>query len=383
MQKLFGLTVTLILALTACLGATQFKSAENYTLPSDQRLEDDLIITGKNIKIEGEIAGDILSACRSASINGLIENSAFNASQYLTVDGHIQGSLISFCQDLNLSGSVGRNLTAFAAHVLINREAVVEGQLSVYAGELDLEGEVNKGLRAECDEIVISGYVAGDITIETEKLTILEGAVIEGDLQYKSPKEAKIDPHAKITGEIKWTERVKKDKNKGVYRAVGPFKATLLAANLVTGVILIALFRRRWDLSQKAISQTLLKSLGLGFVLAVCVPIAAIVLIITVLGIPLALMSIIAYVTIFYLAKLVFSTMAGTWLLKYVSKKDNVSLIWAFLLGYLLFWLISGFKVIGPILYILAFLVGFGGIVLGNKSNGKNAPATRPATSGS
>ena len=382
MLNIFRLATALLMGLATALGATQFKSVENYTLPSDQRLEDDLIITGKNVRIEGEIAGDLLSACRSASLNGHIENSAFNASQYLTVDGHIQGSLISFCQDLNLSGSVGRNLTAFAAHVLINREAVVEGQLSVYAGELDLEGEVRNGLRAGCDEIVISGTVDGDVKIETEKLTILESAVIEGGLQYKSPNQARIDPKAKISGEIKWTEKVKKDEKSGVYRKVGPFKGTLLLANLVTGAVLIALFRRRWDLSQKAISQTFLKSLGLGFVLAVCVPIAAIVLMITVLGIPLALMSLVAYGIIFYLAKLIFSTMAGNWLLKYLTKKESVSLIWAFLLGYILFWAITGFKVIGTILYILAFLVGFGGIVLGNRNNGKSA-VPPPATSGS
>jgi hypothetical protein len=81
-----------------------------------------------------------------------------------------------------------------------------------------------------------------------------------------------------------------------------------LAGNLATGLVLIALFRKRWENSKNLIGKSLLKSLGLGFVLAVCVPIAALILLVTVIGIPLSILTAVAYLVVFYVAKLIFST---------------------------------------------------------------------------
>lgn len=372
--------IALVLALAVTLGATEFRAVDSYTLTPGEELKDDLVIAGKNVKIEGEVAGDVLSACRSLTINGNISNSVYNFSQYLDVSGNIKGSLATFCQNLSVSGRVARNLTAFSAHVFVTREAVIEGQLTTLAGELDLDGQVKKGLLAKGEEVVISGNIQGDANIEADKLIILEGAVIEGNLKYKSPKEAKIDPQAKISGEVKWTEKIKKDKKKGVYRRVGFFNSALMAGNLATGLVLIALFRKRWERSKNAVAKSFLKSLGLGFVLAVCVPVAAVILLITVIGIPLSLLTIVAYVVVFYLAKLVFSTTLGSWIFRILKRDSKVSLFWAFLVGYLIFWLLTGFPVLGTILYILAFLVGLGGIVLGNRENGAIAAPMAPPT---
>lgn len=380
------LLLLLLLALFANLGATEFKSIDSYTLLAGQKIEDDLIVAGRNVRVEGEVTGDLLSFCRSSSIIGSVSNSAFNFSQYFDVSGQIKGSLTTFCQSLTLSGRVGRNLNAFCANLFITREAVIEGQLTAFSGDLDLEGQVKKGLRARSGEVVISGTIDGDVNIEADKLTILEGAVINGSLKYKSPKQAKIDPNAKISGEVKWTEKARKEKKGGVYRRIGAFKTALLAGNLATGLVLIALFGRRWEKSLNAVRKSFLKSLGLGFVLAVCVPIAAIILLVTVIGIPLAILTIIGYGTVFYVGKLVFSTFLGAWIFGFFKKDARLSIFWAFLLGYVLFWLVTGFAVLGIILYILAFLVGFGGIVLGNRENNKKPQKTEtlPApTSGS
>ena len=172
----------LFLALSANLFATEFKSAESFTLASQSRIEDDLIVTGKNVRIDGEVAGDLITFCRSNSIKGRVENSAFNFSQYLDVSGQINGSLTSFCQSLTLSGKVRRNVMAFSADILVAREAVIEGQLIAFTGNLDFEGEARKGLSVHCDEVVITGKIKGDVRIEADKVIILEGAVIDGNL---------------------------------------------------------------------------------------------------------------------------------------------------------------------------------------------------------
>jgi cytoskeletal protein CcmA (bactofilin family) len=368
------LVTYLTLALAANLCATEFKSADSFILSSQNRIADDLIVTGKNVKIDGEVEGDLVTFCRSNAIKGKVYNSVFNFSQYFDHSGQIEGSLSSFCQDLTLSGKVGRNLTAFAASVYVTREAVIQGQLIAFCGDFDLEGEVLKGVRVHCDEAVISGHVKGDLKLEADRVVIMEGAVIEGNLNYRSPKEAKIDSMAQIKGEVKWSEKKKKDEKGSIYRKIGVFNTALMAGNLVTGVILIALFRQRWNRSQVAVKTSFLKSLGLGLVLAICVPIAAIILLVTILGIPIAILSLVGYLVVLYLAKLIFSTTMGVWILKFFKKQGEVSLIWAFLVGYVAFWLVTGFDVIGTIIYILAFFVGFGALVLGNRESKPAVP---------
>ncbi|MCI0531106.1 MAG: polymer-forming cytoskeletal protein [candidate division Zixibacteria bacterium] len=384
MKKLCLVAIPLILSVT-CLWATDFKARDYLTISSGQVLKDDLITAGKDIKIEGEVVGDVLSGCRNLNISGTVGNSVYDFSQNLEISGEVRGSVASFCQNANIFGTIKRNLTLFAQRTYIGRDAVIEGQFTAFCGEMDLEGTVKKGIVLRCGEAVISGKIDGDVDMEGERLVIMEGAVINGSLKYKTYKEAKISPQAQITGETKWTPRVKKEKKTGAYRNLSLFNLGLFFGSLLTGVVLIAVFRRKWDRAREAVNKSVLKSLGVGFVAAICVPIAALILLVTVIGIPLSILTILAYLVTFYVAKLVFGTALGVWVFKIFKKNSPASLIWCFIVGYTTFWIVTGFPYLGTLVYWLAYFIGLGAIItaIKDRATAPALPGQPSATSGS
>jgi hypothetical protein len=72
-------------------------------------------------------------------------------------------------------------------------------------------------------------------------------------------------------------------------------QATILIGFLIMGVVLLWLFPNFMVAGARTITSEPLKSLGLGFAVLVATPIVALILLVTVIGIPIGLSLIAAY----------------------------------------------------------------------------------------
>jgi len=363
--KIF-LAISVSLILIGTSEATVFQAQENYLLSEEQKIDDDLIVAGSTLKIDGTVSGNLISAGRFLTQNGTITGSIFNASQYADLFGKIQGSVTNFSQHLTLSGQIKRNLLAFGQNINLAQVSSIDGEATLYGAEILVAGVVLKGLRANGERIVISGMIKGDVNLNGKSITILPTAEILGNLTYKSPREAKIQAGAKIAGETKWTEVQAKKPKRPTFKRFSWVSFLFLLASIVTGIVLMALFKPQVQKIKLTIQKSFWKSLGFGFVLAIVSPIGAIILMVTLVGIPLAVITTFLYLILFYTAKIFTGLALGETVIA-LFKKDQIPMGWSLIAGLVLLYLLVGLPYIGWLIYALSFMIGLGGIVLSLK----------------
>ena len=362
----FILTTILVLLIFDSSFGTEFKGVDNFFFPDTAIIHDDLVITGGNIKLDGIVEGDIISACRSLVQNGLILGSLNAVSQDLDVLGEVKGSVRGFAQNINVNGKLGRNLLVFCYTLDVKPDAEIEKDITAFCGKMTLDGKLGGSLKGAVGELIISGVVNGDVSIEAEKITLMPTARIEGDFKYESEKEAKIESGAQVSGETVWTEidTEKEKKPKSIFTGKSIIMEMLfLLALMVTGIVLTLIFKKNAQQAKQAISNYFLKTLGLGFVFMVCIPIAILILLITILGIPIAIIALFVYAILVYIAKIPVATFVGEKILKALGKQGEPSLIWSMLLGLVVLTLVLNIPYLEWPIYFVVLFTGFGAII--------------------
>lgn len=349
---------------------TQFKAGENFLFPDTLIIDDDLIIAGNTIKSDATIMGDLISGSNRLVQNGIVVGSITAGAKDIDILGQVNGSVRGFAQNINVNGKINRNLIGFCAALNIKPEADIGGDVSVFCGELTLDGKVGKGLRGAIGTLVISGTVNGDVSVDADKITLMPTAKILGDFKYKCKKQAKIESGAQVGGQTLWTKKEKKEerKAKGIFTAKSLVTEILfLLALMITGIVLTLIFKKNAYQAKRAVTASFLRSLGWGFVFMVCIPIAIIILIVTILGIPIAVISLFAYAVLIYIAKIPVATALGGRIIKAFGKQGEPSLIWSMLLGLFILTILLNIPYLEWLIYFVVLFTGFGAILISQK----------------
>jgi len=224
------------------------------------------------------------------------------------------------------------------------------------AGDVTLEGEVNRSVTVYAGTADVSGGVGRELTMAGDNLTVTNTARIGGNLSahVRDLRNVHIADGATITGTR--VIQVRERENRFTRPRFYFFQAVWLAAAMLVGWLILILFPGFFQASTHAVGAGW-RSLGLGFAVLAGVPVAVILLAITLVGLPASLMLLMAYLVAIYLAKIWVGAFLGQILLKPsgVTKSD-------WLLGLLVGLLI--FTVVRLIPY-LGGLVHFGVVCLG------------------
>jgi cytoskeletal protein CcmA (bactofilin family) len=355
----------------ACFG-TDFRAGENFFFSDTLTINDDLIIAGNTIKSSAIIKGDFFSASYRLVQNGIVEGSVIAFAKDVDISGQVNGSVSGFGQNINVNGKVNRNLIGFFSALNIKPDADIGGDVTAFGGELTLDGKIGKGLRGSVGTLIISGIVNGDVSVKADKIILMPTAKILGDFKYKSQKQAKIESGASVSGQTFWTkEEAKKEKKpKDIFTLKSIITEILfLLALMITGMVLTLIFKKRAYQAKRAVTASFLKSLGWGFVFMVCIPIAIIILIVTILGIPIAIISLFAYAVLIYIAKLPVATALGEKIIKAFGKEGEPSLIPSMLLGLIVLTILLNIPYLEWLIYFIVLFTGFGAILTSHKQS--------------
>jgi cytoskeletal protein CcmA (bactofilin family) len=349
-----------------CFG-TEFKSGENFLFPDTLIINDDLIVACGTLQSEAVVKGDLISASNRFVQSGIVEGSVIAGAKDIDISGQVNGSVRGFAQNISIDGKVNRNVIGFCASLNVKPDADIGGDLTAFCGELSLDGRVGKGLRGSIGTLIISGTVNGDVSIKADEITLMPTAKILGDFKYKGKKQAKIESGAFVSGQTLWTkkEAKKEEKPKGIFSVKSLVTESLfLLALMVTGIVLTFIFKKNARQAKSAVTGSFLKSLGWGFVFMVCIPIAIVILIITIIGIPVALISSFAYAILIYIAKLPVATALGEKIIKAFGKEGEPSLIGSMLLGLVVLTILLNIPYLEWLIYFVVIFTGFGAILI-------------------
>jgi hypothetical protein len=174
-------------------------------------------------------------------------------------------------------------------------------------------------------DITINSKITGDVEVDANKLVLGENANIGGSLTYRSPKEAQISSSAVIAGTVDFSKTETKTKTSdsrylmgilGVFGFVG-----LLMGLVLLFVFVYVLPKSSLNLVNKTISSFGVNS-GLGFLTFAAMPMALILISVTIIGLKLAGTLFVLYLGFLMIAFMAGTLVIGSQILKWIEKKD-------------------------------------------------------------
>lgn len=353
--------------------AFDIKGGETLEIGKDEVIEDDLLIAGATVRINGQVNGDVKAVGSIIEINGTVNGDVVAAGSQITIRGEVADDLYVAGAQVSLENKIGDNVFISGGTINISENSEIGRDLRVYSGMVSIDGEVKRNIDGGAGQLNITNNVNGYIKGDFDKLTIGPGVQIAGDIVYSSPNQVEIDSSANVSGIVDWTKTEAKtsQKSNGQYNIWGGsmvlsiiWQIIKIISLIILGLVLLWLFPKEIKKLTDRLADDPGNSILWGLLVCIVTPIIAIGLLFTVVGIPLSVIMIALYTLALYLAKILVSLWLGRSLLLSLSKKKNVSQVWSIVFGALMIGLLFAVPVIGFLARIIVVLFGVGAIFM-------------------
>jgi hypothetical protein len=357
--------LALVLVPALALGAT---TAADETIELSVSPADNVYLAGAEILVSAALPADLLGVAGS-----------------LVVRAPIAGDALVAGGTVELSGKVGGDVRAAGGRILIEED--VAGDVALAGGAVTMTGKGNETriaggtveLRGGAagpvtvygGTIFLSGEFAGDVqVVASDHVTLGDGTVIRGALEYNAPQEAGIPASAVIEGGVRYTGSsaflpTAEEAQTFALAGLGVFflvrlLASALAAGLLAGLFPLFVRLVAGEAVMHSPARFALLAL-LGLALLVGVPILLVFLVASFVGIGIAALLGAAYLLALLVSYLLAAIMAGALVMRLLFKRWSVS--WkAALLGMLVLYLLGLVPVFGALVSFIFSLCALGAL---------------------
>jgi hypothetical protein len=316
----------------------------------------DAFLAGGEVATAAEVKGDVAAAGGKVSIGGGIGDDLYAAGGDVRVDAIVAG-----------------NARLAGGEVDIGPATVVSGALTVSGGRVRFDGSAGDNLHASGGQVVVDGTVRGDAEVRAGEVEIGPQAQVDGKLVVYSPREPTVPPGARIAGGVEFHE-VDRHRYDGDHDLAYDFGRDTRGIGTVLWILGVFLAGTLFTLAFPAysaraadwIGREPLRSLGLGFVILFCLPILGVLLLLTVVGIPLALVLGLLYLLLLFLGWVtaaLFVSRKGLTLLRGGHAESTGLRLGALLVAVFALWLVGQVPFVGGWVTFLALLLGIGALV--------------------
>ena len=368
----FSFFLSIALFLTPSVQAKVISSEEQVVVEEGEVIDDDLFVTAGDVTIKGIINGDLYVGGENIKISGIVNGDVLIVGGVIEITGEIEDDVRVAGGSINIQGaSIGDSLTVAGGSVNIEKDSTVGGGLLFGAGSVNIGAEVGRGIMGGGGSVNISGSVGKDVYVGAEKLTLGPNIIVAGDLVYGSEKEVKLSETAIVSGKIRYLSPTRKKVTSeiakpGLARVIGDkfrFAARLWSylAALLVGSLALYFFKKPSEQIAGSLEKNWLSNLGHGFLLIIIALPVFIMLAITGIGLPLAMILSPLFLINLYLSKIVIGVFFGKKLETLLSKqKMNVYL--SFASGLAIYYLLGALPILGGFVRLAALLLGLGAL---------------------
>jgi cytoskeletal protein CcmA (bactofilin family) len=230
------------------------------------------------------------------------------------------------------------------------------GEVVVFSGRARVDGVVTGDVVVLEGPVTVTGQVDGSVIAADGVVRLAESARIGGDVYSNGTVLAR--PGAKIGGETRNDVRFSFEAPLAALgKLLGPVAVS--ASVLLTGLALVLLVPRGADAVAESLADAPLASLGWGLLVAISLPIAAVALVISVLGLPLGLALVLSLGLWWLVGLTVAAWCAGRGLVR--APRGRVA---SFLAGWAIVAAVSLVPILNAALWTLAPVLGLGAVMV-------------------
>lgn len=365
MKRAAALAILLVCALPANdAHAADFRARNTIQISAGDTVRDDLYAAAETVTIDGSIDGDLFVAAQTVRVHGRVTGSVFALAETLVVAGAVDGDLRVLARTIQISGAVGGDVLGGAETIDVGSSGRIGRDALLAGARARLDGPIERGLRGLVADLRVNSRVGGDIQLDgVDQLTLGPGARVGGAISYQSRQELNRDPAAEVRGPI--TRREPETERAGdPWDRVSGILFNIFAVTVLGAAALIISPRGALAAGAAVVQQSIL-SLAWGFGLLVGIPVAALLLLITIVGIPLALIVILTYGMLLYSSQAIVALGLGHLLLAQLRPVDGYGWsVVSILVGALILTAARSVPFLEAIASLVIFLLGLGGMWL-------------------
>jgi cytoskeletal protein CcmA (bactofilin family) len=340
-----------------------------------RRLGNDTFASGGSVNLTEEIFGDAIAAGGEVVIESAVRGDALLAAGEVELEGTVDEDVYAAGGDVELSGHVLGSARLAGGDVEVERDAVIDGAVSVAGGQVTIDGRLGQYLQSAAGSTHINGEVQGDVEVSGGELVIGPGAVINGSVTFRGPRPPEVADGATVRDGV---QHIKEREHTGLKAFAGMFALLWLVGWLIVGWLVLVL----WPGFARAVVETArtrpAASFVIGLALLVGVPVLLVALAVSLIGLPLALLLLCLYLLLLPLGYLAAAAAIGDWLLPRIRRGAAIT-TWQrvlMLLGVLIaLAVVTRVPYLGGLVCLVVLLAGMGSLVLAAVARHRTAGA--------
>jgi len=342
---------------------TEHRGGQNPTVSKEETIKGDIYLTGERVRVEGTVDGDVFAAGKDIDIDGHVTGDVISAGRYLRIRGTVDGNVRSCGNTAVISGNLGKNIMWFGDAVTVDSTGKVGGSITMFGGTLAIDGRLGRDIRFYGEEINLNGAVGGGIRQKGHALIIGSNAQVDGPIHFEGDHPASVSAGAKLASPVEF----KQMEHKREYRESDYYvwRVIWTAAFVLFGMVLFLLapgFARETISS----AETYGAPIGLGILVFFGVPLAALIACITVVGLPLGMLTMGLWLLMLCCAEIVVGTVIGNLILG--RPTDTWGMIGRMALGFVIVRIfytpLSQVHILGMVAALGIWMWGMGAISL-------------------
>lgn len=346
--------------------AAYFNAGKNVTVESTATVAQNVYVAGASVAISSPVNGDVLAAGSTLYISSKATGDIMAIGSNVTIQGASAQDVRVAAANLTVGGAFSGELAAAGASVTVTPGTTIAKDSYIAGANISFDGSESGSLYLAGSAVYFDGTTGGNLVIKNAKqVTIGPDAVIGGSFDYTAQAPATIDQGSHIAGATTFHQAAVKQASNDW---IAPFAALITLWWFIKFLMMLTAAYLFWYVLRRDAAEVTArathgfwKELLRGFVIAVALPIAAIIALITVIGVIPGIAALLSY----GLMLLVACPVAGVVTAAIIWHKRQSNLAWYhILLGVLILDVVGLVPFIGWIVALAVYLASFGALVM-------------------
>jgi cytoskeletal protein CcmA (bactofilin family) len=302
----------LLVAMAPAASATEFRKGDSVTVKKDEVIKGDLFVTGKHVRIEGEVDGDVYAFAEQVDVTGRINGDLIGFVQTERITGVIDGNLRTAANNVTITGTVERSVLTWNQVFNLDSGGKIGRSLTAGGQTLTVDGKVDGDFLSFSESTSISGFIGGSVKGRGKSLSIGSGAEIDGKTVFYGEQPPSVASDAKLGSSPEFTkaEHHAHERDAGYY----VWRIIWTGAVILFGLVLAGVMPK---FAKETVESGghLGASFGLGVLVFFGVLFASILACVTIVGLLVGLSSLMLWFVMLFAAEIVVGGIVGQWIM--------------------------------------------------------------------
>lgn len=348
------------------------KKVVTTELPAQITVNKDYFATGDVVRIGGTVNGDTYAAGGNVDISGNLNGDLLLAGGNIFITGNVKNDVRVAGGNIIFSGAkIGGNVTVLGGQITTDKQTQITGSVTGAGGNITFYGPIEKGMTIAGGDVSVGNTIGGDIMAGVGNLSFLSGSKVNGNVTYWSDNKVSVQDGATIAGRLTQTIPPRETKTtnaaaKGFLGFLVFLRVTDTIALLAIGLILLALLPIYFANSHEYIKTHFWGTMLVGLIGVIVTPVVIFLLMLTIIGIPLALFLMVLYIFVLWFVRIFPILLLGQFTLSKFG--NNKNLYWAYIVGLIIYSVLCVIPIIASITFLVTVLSGYGTLIMQKKN---------------